>query len=209
MQNGQINLDCEFGQELKRLAKNCKTVVEIGTWNGMGSTNCILSGMNINTNFISVELIKEMYDQAVKNLSGRPVKLLNGTIITHEDINWFDAEHHKKNCLPIELEHFELYYQKEIEALKAAKNVLHELPESIDLLILDGGEYSTYPEWQLLKDRVSIVALDDTNLLKTKKIKQELIKSDNWITHWESFERNGCSIFFRSTRRINEYSRNN
>ena len=44
---GQINLGTERGQIIKDLASmpTVRTIVEIGTWNGYGSTQCVLEGI--------------------------------------------------------------------------------------------------------------------------------------------------------------------
>lgn len=201
--SGQIQSSSNFGKILKAIAQRAdiKNIVEIGTWNGLGSTLCILESIqNKETIFISIELIKEMYSQAQNNLKeySNKVTLLNGTIISVEDLNWFDIEEIKHNFKPIEREHFDLYYLKEIQAIKAANNVLNQIPKTIDFLVLDGGEYSTYPEWQILKSRTKIVALDDTTILKTKKIRSELLSDNEWqlVTENQS-DRNGYSVFER------------
>jgi hypothetical protein len=75
--------------------------------------------------------------------------------------------------------HAALWYKKDLELLKEAENVLYLLPEKIDLLILDGGEYTTYPEWVLLKNRTKYFILDDTNILKCAKIRQEILNNIN------------------------------
>lgn len=197
---GQINLNSNFGQKIRDEAQSCDNIVEIGTWNGCGSTKCVLAGMKEGANFISIEVVEKMYKQAVVHLKGKPVRLLHGTIIEPNDIYWFDMEYFK-DCKQVEKDHFRLYYELEIEAIKNAKNVLSEIPSKIDLLILDGGEYSTYPEWRLLKPRTTTVALDDTELLKTKQIQQELESDPEWSTCWLSSERYGCSIHRRNNVR--------
>lgn len=201
--SGQIQNNSNFGKILKTIAQrvDVKSIVEIGTWNGLGSTLCILESIqNKEAAFISIELIKEMYSQAKNNLKdySNKVTLLNGTIVSAEDLNWFDIEEAKHNFKPIEREHFNLYYLKEIEAIRVANNVLNQIPKTIDFLILDGGEYSTYPEWQILKSRTKIVALDDTTVLKTKKIRSELLSDNEWqlVTEDQS-DRNGYAIFER------------
>jgi hypothetical protein len=197
---GQINMNSDFGKNIAALSQISETVVEIGTWNGCGSTRCVIAGMEANLlcdkSFTSIELVKEMYDQAVVNVGKNSyTKLLNGTIIKPKDLDWFDVDEHLASCKKIEREHFELYYKKEVQAINNAENVLGQLPEQIDLLILDGGEYSTYPEWQILKSRTSVVALDDTHLLKTKRIQEEMINDPEWSMFWQSDSRNGCSIW--------------
>ncbi len=202
--SGQIQIDSKFGKILKQISErsNVINIVEIGTWNGLGSTLCILEGIKNKqqTNFISIELIDEMHHVAKINLEKYKdkVKLLNGTIIKKQDLYWFEPSDYLFK--DIEKQHFDLYYDKEVAAIKNAKNVIEEIPEIIDFLILDGGEYSTYPEWQMLKFKTNTVALDDTTLLKTKKIREELLLDNEWkITHEDLSDRNGYTVFERIT----------
>jgi hypothetical protein len=66
-------------------------------------------------------------------------------------------------------------------------------------LILDGGEYTTYPEYHKLKDRTNTIVLDDVNILKCKKIREELLSDSNFKLLNENLEeRNGFSIFQRN-----------
>ena len=66
---GQINMDSEFGQEIYRLALNQRygRFLEIGTWNGDGSTICIMNGLmerNSDGQLWSIEIDKDMYLRA-------------------------------------------------------------------------------------------------------------------------------------------------
>jgi len=72
---------------------------------------------------------------------------------------------------------------------------MEKIPEQIDFLILDGGEYSTYLEWTKLKERISYVALDDTKMRKTKRIVEECMLDDSFELITSSGERNGFHIF--------------
>jgi hypothetical protein len=74
-------------------------------------------------------------------------------------------------------------------------NVLSQIPKQIDLLILDGGEFSTYAEWVTLKDRSKIIMLDDTNVLKCKQIVSESSTSPDYQLLTKSDERNGFHVF--------------
>ena len=92
--------------------------------------------------------------------------------------------------------HAKLWFYKDLENLKKSKNILDKLPEKIDFLILDGGEYSTYPEWNKLRKRTKIVFLDDTMIFKTSKIRKELLEDIDYkiIIDKPNF-RNGFAIF--------------
>lgn len=196
---GQINLNSKAGNLIYQtvLSNDIENILEIGTWNGMGSTQCVIQALKDRgkkANFLSIELYPEMYNQALKNLSGDLdyVKILNGSIVCEEDLNWFD---HSTINLNNDL-HARLYYNKDIEYLKSSKNLYNEIQSSIDLLILDGGEYSTYPEWKKLEDRTLFVFLDDTNILKCGKIRQEIIESKNFETIQDDLiDRNGYALF--------------
>ena len=91
--------------------------------------------------------------------------------------------------------HAKLWYHKDMELLSQSKNITDELPEQIDFLILDGGEYSTYPEWQILKDRTKFFVLDDTNILKCSQIKAEILSSDKYSVLYDvTNDRNGYLV---------------
>jgi|688.fasta_scaffold25334_8 hypothetical protein len=209
--SGQINLGDIAGDLIFEVSKrdDVKNIVEIGTWNGLGSTNCVIRAIiesNENKNFISIEMYEDMYNTALANLnsvnvlnkSGQNkqlsdyVTLLNGSIIDFEDVFWFN---HSEIDFNID-EHARLWYDKDLSLLKISKKVLSELPEQIDFLILDGGEYTTYPEWIKLKDRTRIVALDDSSILKCSKIRKEIIESGCYNTLYDNLNlRNGFSLF--------------
>jgi hypothetical protein len=207
---GQINLGTNLGDHIYRLAQrpDIQTIVEIGTWNGLGSTLCVLEAIKDSSKeFISIEAYKEMCLTAERNLRqfqksyGGRFKLLNGTIITPEDLKWIDiqriTEEVKQGIAPneIHVEHFKIWLQRDIETIACADNILHLMPKNIDMLILDGGEYSTYPEWLKLKDRTRIFVLDDTRLLKCKRIRQEMLDSNKYKVIVDNIsERNGYTI---------------
>lgn len=198
---GQISPDSESGRLIYNLASrtDVNNIVEVGTWSGLGSTLCVIKAIkngNVNKNFISVELYPEMFEIARKNLGEnlKFVKLINGKLIEFDSVFWFD--HKTIDFSPGS--HASLWYQKDMEFLKNSKNVIDQIPHVIDLLILDGGEYTTYPEWINLKDRTKIVVLDDSNIHKCKKIRKEILESNQYITLFDNLNlRNGFSIFER------------
>lgn len=196
---GQLNLGTPCGDLIYDLSnrEDVNTIVEIGTWNGEGSTMCVIQSLidsGKKKEFISLEMYPEMYEKAKLFLSKYKdyVTLLNGRIIDYEEAFWFD---HNSINLTSDA-HAILYYKKDLDYLKTTINVFEKMPEKIDLLILDGGEYTTYPEWVKLKDRTKIVVLDDSNILKCKKIRQEILDSENYEILYDKLNvRNGVSAF--------------
>lgn len=196
---GQITITQKIGSLIKELTerKEVKNIVDIGTFNGLGSTLCIIHGMDDSKELWSIELYPDMYQQSIENLSSvlNPnIHILNGRIIEYDEVFWFD---HSIINFNID-EHARLWYKKDLEHLNNSKNVIEELPQIIDLLVLDGGEYTTYPEYKKLKDRSNIIVLDDTIIHKCTKVRNELINDSNFkVLYDDQIQRNGCAIFER------------
>lgn len=70
------------------------------------------------------------------------------------------------------------------------------IPNVFDVILLDGGEFTTYFEFQLLKDRCRLLLLDDINVDKCKKIVEEIrANPKKWtIVKEDNFTRNGFMI---------------
>ena len=180
---GQINFeDSKLGACIVDLVQrdDVSTIVEIGTWNGLGTTRCVLHGLRQsnkkNFMFISLECNKNMYNEALLNNKdniSENVCLKLGRIVDVNKLDtWFDI-----NALSSEQA---TWLAQDKIWLNEVPYVLDEIPDAIDLLILDGGEFSTYLEWHILKDRVKYVALDDTGALKCAKIRQEIIDGNDF-----------------------------
>lgn len=204
---GQINLGSPLGDLIFKLAgrKDVKTIVEIGTWNGLGGTRCVLEAIKgQGKDFTSIELYPEVYAQAVLNLKsyGNQVKLVKGSIVSTGDLAWIDfaairqAINTGQGPEEIHIEHARQWFNQDMELIRKATNVIGMLPKSIDLLILDGGEYTTYSEWVKLKDRTRIFVLDDTKLFKCKRIREEMLSNGKYeVLVDEQNYRNGYTVF--------------
>jgi len=193
--HGQIQLGSSFCQEIRKLISNnnFETILEIGTWKGMGSTYCVIQEIiDKNINFISLESYKEFYEIAKNNLSSfeNNVTLLYGRIIELNEFLEFNKD------IKQQLTHQQkIFFDNDIKTYNVCPYIMEKIPEQIDFLILDGGEYSTYLEWTKLKERISYVALDDTKMRKTKRIVEECMLDDSFELITSSGERNGFHIF--------------
>lgn len=190
---GQILENSLFANFIDKIMQEYspKNIVEIGTWKGLGSTKRIINAIiknNLNSNFISLETNKVFYEEAKQNLNEYTnyVNLIYGRIVEIIDVENFVLSH--------QLTYQEQgWFNEDISNLIATPNVINFIPEEIDFLLLDGGEFSTYPEWLKLKDRSKIIALDDTNTTKCKKIKQQILsgKHPSYEIIIDSNDRNG------------------
>ena len=192
MTQGQITENTERCEIIKNVINTYKPniILEIGTWKGLGSTKCIINSIGDEVSFLSLETNKSFYDIAVENLKGYQdkVKLIYGRIVEKDEILNF--------VQTINLNRWEEQWLREdLENVDKSENVLNKIPEKIDLLLLDGGEFSTYSEWLKLKDRSTIIMLDDTTVTKCKKINDELKSSENYTLIFETLEGHGFSVF--------------
>ena len=179
---GQINTDSLAGQTIISICKqsNVNTIVEIGTWNGMGSTQCINHAIiNTDKNAISIEANWQQHLDAKNNLCNANINLLYGKV-TDELLDLdrlpdcFFTDYSKQ----IKTE----WLRQDGESIKEAPNILSILPLHIDLLILDGGEFSSYFEYLLLKDRSQYIFLDDTSAPTIKNYHSRLDMIKNYTT---------------------------
>ena len=195
--DGQVLKNTTFGNLIEQLIIENKpnTILEIGTWRGLGTTKRIIDGiLSANyTNqpeFISIESNKNFYNIANKNLANylNIVNLIYGRII---DIEAFQ-EHVKTLNL---LDEHHNWLKGDIDDYLECDKILHKLPNKIEFLLLDGGEFSTYLEYQILKDRTNLIVLDDINILKNKKVYEELINDEKFELIFSSNERHGFAVF--------------
>jgi len=207
MERGQINLDSSLGCMIYDIVKqdDVRVIFEIGMWNGMGSTRCIEQSIvdSGKKDYLvySLETDRNMYDKAIKNSMGlENFNLILGTLVTPQDFlnldevsDLFFVEHSR--------EIQKGWLKTDVNNCTNVPNVEHLIPESIDLLILDGGEFSTYTEFHKLKDRSRIIVLDDTRTLKCNKIRQEILDDASFeILADALFERNGYLVCLQHMR---------
>lgn len=194
---GQINMDSNAGKWIHSISSqnNVKTIVEIGTWHGGGSTNCIYQAIkDSDKKLISLEINPEMFNNASQlYLNKKEVRLILGKItdelidLSKLDQSFFtDYSFNEKNS----------WRNQDLINLSKCNNVLDSIPDKIDFLILDGGEFSSLSEFNILKNRCSIIFLDDVRppTIKNYLVREELLKTSKLIFE-DLVDRNGYSIF--------------
>jgi hypothetical protein len=154
---GQINRGSLLGELIFNLVSqpDVNIVIEIGTWNGLGSTMCVIDGLTgkNNSRFISIESSPKMYEEALENVGAIPsVDLWLGRIIEPDNIPIMALSPIQKSWL-----------LEDINNYKKVPNVLEKLPQKADLIIFDGGEFTSELEFNIISRRATYVILDDTN----------------------------------------------
>lgn len=188
---GQIYND-SFYVKIQDLCKDKsnKYFLEIGAWNGLGSTKAFVDSLSPRSDsytFYSLECNYEKWND-VKNMYGHhdtnKIKILNDVIFNNIPDNFYEIFpecNDNPTC--------KLWNDVDLFNMKQCNLFLerNDLPNMFDVVLFDGGEFVTYFEFQILKDRTKYVLLNDINASKCRKIVNE-IKSDPET--WEIIEEN-------------------
>lgn len=194
---GQILPGSKFGDKLTELAREAKVIVEIGTWKGGGSTFCLWKGLQSESQWMItmdaerervLEARRRYYDPELPNLFTPNLWLVWGTIVLPIE---FPPYYHNL------IEDRQHVYDVDWKAVTTAPYCLPIIPAEIDLLLLDGGEWTSHLEYRKLKDRCKVIALDDSN--PAKSIKSCAAREDMLASGWsvladEPDDRNGWFI---------------
>jgi hypothetical protein len=173
---GQIPRTCVPGQKIYEICKqsDVNVIVDIGTWNGMGTTKCIYDAIidsgKKNFKVFSIECAKHMYEQAKQNLLPlNNFMLIHGSLIDAEELypmyEMFKTDSGATGWL-----------NDDVRYIKAANNnVFNQMPSQIDFLIIDGGEFSGEIEFKKLYLRSRYIFLHDTTSFKNKNNRQFIL----------------------------------
>lgn len=194
---GQVNLGSSLGDTLCELAREggVSKCLEVGTWNGEGSTLCIATGLAETSGVLfSVELDPKFYEEAMAFYSDRdlPVKLINGATLSADEFGDFEEyaagaqrtihEAADPGC-------YRRMYDSELSLARQAHNLyvlqsLVDAEQSFDLVLLDGGEFTTYAEFLVIEPYVTrYLVLDDTNpsgSIKNVRTREDLLGNKAW-----------------------------
>jgi hypothetical protein len=193
---GQIYND-SFSEEIEKYASNLglKTFLEIGTWNGLGSTKAFSDGLSKRSDdytFYSLECNKDKSSDAAKIYADNDkIHILNEVIWNEEPDDFY---HIFPQC-KTNSDHSH-WNEVDVTNMKKCQLFLNRpnLPSVFDVVLLDGGEFTTYHEFQLLKNRCRILMLDDIRSDKCKLVTKEIILDPTWKIVKLEEERNGFLI---------------
>ena len=199
---GQINLDNVQGRALFELVQkdtSIKNIVDIGSWNGIGTTLCCVLGAISRpvyqpVSIISLETNTEFYNIAIKTWEQRPgkemIQFINGRLAT----TMLPEDEIKSHPTFIK-NHFDLWYESDKAYFEKAPKI--NLQGTADLVIIDGGEYCGFSDYeQSLLLKPTYLYLDDTRTQKTDKALEHAIANDyDLLCKDES--RNGFAVLRR------------
>lgn len=190
---GQISPKSELGRWIQLISSidEVVNIVEIGCWNGKGSSRRIIEGGKLSIKYLDKKVVGlesniKMYKQAKRNLR----RFQNYSVIWGSIVGVSQLDNQDLNPLEIE------WFKNDVMSLQNCPNVISKIPEKIDLLILDGGEFSSYSEFKLLYSRIEgWIVLDDTLVRKNRRVFSELLKDPSFNLVRSGKQRNGFAIF--------------
>ena len=138
--------------QLSRI-KDLKTFVEIGTWNGQGSTKCFMDALlfrHDDSYLCSVESNKDFHEMAKKYW--RPVlftprgkgkvRFIYGRLIEISELLPCDEISGENGA---DLANCQRWRDEDIFDYGESPNVIGTLPNRMDVLLLDGGSFMIFP----------------------------------------------------------------
>ena len=176
-------------------------IVEIGTWNGLGSTTMLLNlvkDSNKNINFYSIESDLLCFKAAKKNLKKNlgKVNLILGRVHDLDDLNYVNKD------LIFDFGYGEKEYEwfvQDLRRYEKIENVSSQIPNNIDLLLLDGGEFSGYADFLSLYMRSKFIVLDDCGSFKQYDVLSFIQENNNnFELIYDSEYRGGVKIFIHN-----------
>jgi|688.fasta_scaffold88598_2 hypothetical protein len=207
----EITLNDEFGQAIRDTIiehKYC-TNLEIGSWDGSGSTQCFIAGMNkldkpkvlqcVEINHdrfkILVDTVKEEYvDRHLMSSVDKYTFLPK----SFDDV-WLSP--YNKISLTYSRALVKSWFDHDVQHLPDIGFLTSEyvLPK-YDAVLIDGSEFTGYSEFMLLKDKTTCFMLDDVfSAYKCNQIFHELIRNDSWsLIKSNQNLRNGYAIFINN-----------
>ncbi len=193
---GQINQNTSSAELICNLitSKEINSVLEIGTWNGLGSTTTIydcLDNVQNSFHFISIESDKYFYREAKNNFKGKSmIDIKLGRLFELNELPEISSIDFQKHGLI--KENVEWFYQ-DLRRYRKIKNIYEELPPKFDFILFDGGEFSTFAEFKKLYMKTKYFALDDINTYKQFEVLRFINKNSKNFKEFSSS--NNLKIF--------------
>lgn len=205
---GEVNSNDKLGRSIIKYVTELNLInnLEIGSWDGTGSTQCFIEGMKpFQTKSLTcLEIINDRYNELVKNTQQYNwIKCLNQSSVNTNKLilQGFDNIWNSPfNKIPHEKEVVYNWYLKDIEVMQTFKEGFLELDTTkYDAVLIDGGEFTGLSEFKLLVNRTNVFFLDDYySAYKTREVAKILEQDDKWICiECDMHLRNGYAVFKR------------
>jgi hypothetical protein len=192
---GQIKIDSSLGRWIAKYAADSRfsRYLEIGTWNGQGSTCCFYEGFkNRSDTFAlqSYEIAKDRVIAAARVWNGySPIQIIHGRMLEDWKCPTIDAVRAVHPSINHE------WHAQDIRNFWSCPYVPMNDPQ---VIVLDGAEYLTWFEFEKMisTTNASVYLLDDTRSAKCPKIIEWFAAHPEWkCVAGNDTERNGWAVY--------------
>ena len=187
-----------------------ETVLEIGAWDGTGSTRVFIEALSHAQDplIVALEANAVRYVQLVQNVRDYPwVKPVLGSSITLADLTpktFEDVWDSPYNRLFYPRDLVRTWWDQTQAFLADAKaGFLAGLSgQAFDVVLVDGDEFAGFDDYRLAKPHARCLMLDDVhNAYKCNRAHADLSADPEWRLAWEDATvRNGAAIWVRNER---------
>lgn len=210
---GEITLNDPFGRAIASMIECYKFQqnLEIGSWDGTGSTQCFIrsmEGLEYPKNLYCIEVDVERLEALIKNVVDYDFVVPVGIssicgsdwIVSDFEKDVWQSPYNKIDKHRYGKELVRSWYDATKEVMDRSKQGFLDInKDRFDSVLIDGSAFTGYSEFVLLKDRARCFFLDDVHkAFKCNQIHHELLLDPAWELMYDFPEiRMGASIFLR------------
>ena len=204
----EITLADEFGRAIAQtmLTYGYSSALEIGSWDGAGST-AILAGTlakQPSPRLVAIECESDRFDKLAARYADTPwIECYHGSSISKASLtpqSFSDVWDSPFNRLRYPREQVSGWWDQFAAYMDTvAAGYLEDVGDRFDVALIDGGEFTGWDEFRLLRDRVRCIMLDDCyHAYKCTQARVELLCDPAWHLVWaSSYVRNGAAIWVK------------
>lgn len=195
---GQIQLTQSFGQWISKYASDTRfsRYLEIGTWNGRGSTCCFYDGFSKRSDtpiLQSYEIFEQRANEAKSIWRNVPsIHILHGRMLENHECPVYEV---------VKSIHPNINVDWHTEDVRNFWSCSYVPPNEPEVVLLDGAEYLTYFEFEKFRhmESIRVFMLDDTGTSKNPHAYKVLSESPEWNLVASGSDRNGWAVFEKLT----------
>jgi hypothetical protein len=207
----EITRNDAFGQAIIRTIREqgFEHVLEIGAWDGLGSTQVLIEALSHaqDPKLVCLEANATRYVQLVQNVRDYPcIKPVFGSSITLASLTpttFEEVWNSPHNHLRFAEELVRSWWVETAAFLEDAREGFLEHLDDVqfDAVLVDGCEFAGFDDYRLVKPHARCLILDDVHhAYKCSRAHAELKLDPEWRLAWEDDRvRNGAAIWLRKT----------
>jgi hypothetical protein len=205
----ETTLNDEFGRAIAQtvLTYGFRSAIEIGSWDGSGSTAILAStlGKHVSPRLVAIESDRTRFERLTYRYRHDSwIYCHHGSSISQRSLTpqcFADVWQSPHNGLRYPEEAVAGWWQEFVGYMAGVPvGYLEETPgERFDVALIDGSEFTGWDEFRLLRDRVSCFMLDDAfHAYKCTQARLASLSDPQWHLVWaSSYVRNGAAIFVK------------